>query len=74
VFGEPLVRPYDRAAGALRAAPEDADRTIASRLECSHRTVAAARVDLEEAGEIPVMRRKGRQKPVNHGYQPRPVT
>ena len=74
VFGEPIVRPYDRAAEVLRAAPEDSDRAVALRLECSHRTVAAARGDLEDAGEIPVIRRRGRQKPVNHGYQPRSVT
>ncbi len=70
VFGEPIVRPYDRAAEVLRAAPEDSDRAVALRLECSHRTVAAARGDLEDAGEIPVIRRRGRQMPVNHGYQP----
>jgi hypothetical protein len=74
VFGEPIVRPYDRAAEVLRAAPEDSDRAVALRLACSHRTVAAARGDLEDAGEIPVIRRRARQKPVNHGYQPRSVT
>jgi DNA invertase Pin-like site-specific DNA recombinase len=73
-FGKPIVRATGRAAEALRAAPEDADRVIAQKLGISHRTVYGARSELEAAGEIPVVRRKGRGKPVNHGYQPGAAT
>jgi site-specific DNA recombinase len=50
VFGEPILRLHDRAAEALRAAPEDSDRALALRLECSHRTIATVRGELEDAG------------------------
>jgi site-specific DNA recombinase len=74
VFGEAIVRAHERAAEALRAAPEDSDRAIARRLDAGGRTVQLVRRELEDAGEIPVIRRRGRSGPVNHGYQPRPVT
>jgi site-specific DNA recombinase len=74
VFGETAQRPRERAAEALRADPAESDHALARKLGTMHRTVNAARHELEEAGEIPVLRRKGRGAPVNHGYQPRPVT
>ena len=71
VFGEPLYRGEIRAADALRTDPQAADRTVAEKVGVTGRTVQNARRRLEDAGEIPVIRRKGRGKPVNLGYQPR---
>lgn len=70
VFGEPIVRGMARAADALRADPYGADRALAQKVTVSYRTVQLARRQLEDAGEIPVIRRRGRGKPVNHGYRP----
>ena len=69
VFGEPIVRAGDQAANALRADPEQSDRVVALKVGCTGRTVQVTRQKLEDAGEIPVLRRKGRGKPVNHGYR-----
>jgi hypothetical protein len=74
VFGEPIARGMTRAAEALRADPYQVNRSLAEELNVTGRTVQMARQLLEDAGEIPVIRRKGRGAPVNHGYQPRPVT
>jgi len=74
VFGEPVPRPMHRIADALRADPWEADRAIAERLQCRPANAQRVRRQLEDAGEIPVIRRRGRVAPVSHGYQPRPVT
>lgn len=74
VLGEPVPRLHDQVAEALRAAPEEADRELARKMECDNSTVASIRRELEDAGEIPVMRRRGRGAPANLGYQPRSVT
>jgi site-specific DNA recombinase len=64
VFGEPILRPMHRIAEALRADPYEADRAIATRLQCRPANAHRVRRQLEEAGEIPVIRRRGRGKPV----------
>jgi hypothetical protein len=64
VFGEPSPRIYDQVADALRAAPGEADRAMARKLQSTPLTVARVRRDLEAAGEIPVIRRRGRGAPV----------
>ena len=71
VFGETSPRPRDRAAAMLREFPEEPDRTLARKAGTAPRTVEVTRRELEDAGEIPVIRRRGRSAPVNHGYQPR---
>lgn len=70
VFGEPSPRIRDAAADALRANPEQADRALVRELSCSGPLVPRVRRELENAGEIPVIRRRGKSGPVNHGYQP----
>jgi site-specific DNA recombinase len=72
VFGETNPRPRDRAVELLRESPEETDRALARKVGVMPRTVNLARRDLEDAGEIPVIRRKGRSAPVNEGYQPQP--
>jgi len=74
VFGETAPRPRDRAAEALRGAPGEADHALAQKAGTTHRTIAVTRRELEDADEIPVIRRKGRGAPVNHGYKPRSAT
>ena len=74
VFGEPSPRLRDAVADALRVNPEQADRALARELPCCGALVSRARRELEDAGEIPVIRRRGRGGPVNHGYQPRSAT
>jgi site-specific DNA recombinase len=59
----------------LRATPELSDREIARHAERVDRhAIRRIRHELEEAGEIPVIRRRGQAPAVNHGYQPRSVT
>jgi len=74
VFGEPSPRIRDQIADALRTAPDEADRTMARKLQSTALTVGRVRRELEAAGEIPVIRRRGLSAPVNHGYQPRSAT
>ncbi len=74
VFGEPSPRIRDVMADALRAAPEEADRALARKVQCGLSLVPRVRRELEDAGEIPVIRRRGKSAPVNHGYQPRSAT
>jgi DNA invertase Pin-like site-specific DNA recombinase len=74
VFGEPIPRPMHRIAEELRADPLQADHAIGRKLQCRHANVQKIRRQLEDAGEIPVIRRKGRGKPVDLGYQPRLTT
>jgi site-specific DNA recombinase len=74
VFGEPSPRIRDQVADALRAGPELGDRAVARKLHCGLSLVPRVRRELEDAGEIPVIRRRGRGAPVNHGYQPRSTT
>jgi hypothetical protein len=73
VFGEPIPRPMYRIAEALRADPWQSDRAIGAKLQCSHTNVQKIRRQLEDAGKIPVIRRKGRGKPADLGYRPRPA-
>jgi DNA invertase Pin-like site-specific DNA recombinase len=78
VFGEPTSRMHDRVADALRADAQEGDRTLARELQCAPLTIYRVRRELEAAGEIPVIRRRGLGKPVSHGYrrpgdQPVPV-
>jgi site-specific DNA recombinase len=68
VFGESAPRIHDQAADALRAAPEETDRALARNVQCNPLTVHRVRRELEAAGEIPVLRRRGLGKPVSHGY------
>lgn len=70
VFGEAIMRPMTRAADALRADPYEADRVLARKLGITDRPVATVRRQLEDAGEIPVIRRKGRGAPADLGYRP----
>jgi DNA invertase Pin-like site-specific DNA recombinase len=70
VFGEPIPRPMYRIAEALRADPWQSDRGISARLQCADGNVGQMRRKLEDAGEIPVIRRRGRGKPASHGYRP----
>lgn len=73
-FGEPIPRPMHRIGEALRADPWKADRAIGDELQSHKTNVGLMRRKLEEAGEIPVIRRRGRGKPVSHGYRPAPET
>jgi hypothetical protein len=73
-FGEPSPRIHDQVADALRTDPYEADRALARKMQCNPLTVYRLRRELEDAGEIPVIRRRGKSAPVNHGYQPRSVT
>lgn len=73
-FGEPTPRMHDQVADALRADATEADRALARKLQCAGLTICRVRRELEDAGEIPVIRRRGRSGPVNHGYQPRSAT
>ncbi len=74
VFGETSPRPRDRAVSLLRESPEETDRALGRKVGVAPRTVQIARRELEDAGEIPVIRRRGRGGPVNQGYQPRSTT
>lgn len=59
----------ERIATALRAAPEKANKPLMRELGSNYaRAVQIVREELERAGEIPVIRHKGRSGPVNHGY------
>jgi DNA invertase Pin-like site-specific DNA recombinase len=69
VFGEAIPRPMHRIAEALRADPWQADRAIGVKLQCRHANVCKVRRELEDAGEIPVIRRRGRGEPVNQGFR-----
>ena len=64
VFGDHVPRASELAEDAIRACPEEPDRELARRVNVTGRTVQLARRRLEDAGEIPVIRRKGRGKPV----------
>jgi site-specific DNA recombinase len=68
VFGESRPRIHDQVADALRTDADEADRGLARKLQCNPLTVYRVRRELEEAGEIPVIRRRGLGKPVSHGY------
>jgi site-specific DNA recombinase len=63
-------RPAAPLFAALREDAGASDNALSQRLGFSHVTVARIRRELEAAGEIPVIRRRGKSKPVNHGYQP----
>jgi site-specific DNA recombinase len=70
VFGEPapdMLR--EKITAALRAHPQSPDTLLWESIGCTPRAVQRVRHQLEDAGEIPVIRRKGRGKPVNHGYR-----
>ena len=72
VFGEPAPDTLrEKITAALRADPQSPDMLLWESIGCSPRAVQRVRHQLEDAGEIPVIRRKGRGKPVNYGYQPR---
>jgi hypothetical protein len=59
----------DRLADALRAGPMLSDKAINRMTGCNFATATKrVRRELEAAGEVPVIRRKGRATPVNHGY------
>src|SRR6266566_3129674 len=60
VFGETSPRPRDRVVGLLRESPEETDRALARKAGIAPRTALLARRELEDAGEIPVIRRRGR--------------
>jgi DNA invertase Pin-like site-specific DNA recombinase len=65
----------EQIARLLRADPEATDRTIRELVgDKGGRGVPEVRRELEEAGDIPVIRRQGRGAAVNHGYQPRSAT
>jgi DNA invertase Pin-like site-specific DNA recombinase len=69
-FGEPRPGIRDQVADVLRADPERSVRGLAREMEACDKTIMDVRGELEDAGEIPVIRRRGRGKPVNHGYRP----
>jgi hypothetical protein len=64
VFGEPSPQMRDRIADTLRADPEASDRMVGRSVGSGGVLVARVRRQLEDAGEIPVIRRRGRGKPV----------
>jgi site-specific DNA recombinase len=66
----------DRARELLRATPEATDREIAAQAGYGPKNghIDQARRELEDAGEIPVFRRRGRGPAVNLGYQSRLTT
>jgi DNA invertase Pin-like site-specific DNA recombinase len=73
VFGEAAPDPArENAAAVLREDPQTPDAAVVKQAHITDRTAKKVRRELEDAGEIPVIRRKGRGHPVNHGYQPRP--
>jgi DNA invertase Pin-like site-specific DNA recombinase len=87
VFGDMLVDLLqEKAAAALRADPRVSDNSLARRLfgpspnlsrvhqAANVHKVRRARRVLEDAGDIPVIRRRGLGQPVNYGYQPRSMT
>jgi hypothetical protein len=60
---------HERIASVLRADPMGSDKRVMAAAGCNFAQAAKfVRRSLENAGEIPVIRRKGRGKPVNHGY------
>jgi site-specific DNA recombinase len=63
----------DRVRELLRATPEATDREIAVQAGYGPKNghIEKARRELEDVGEIPVFRRRGRGPAVNLGYQPR---